>query len=93
MSILFLYLYFLYFKNTEITKIKYNRVLGNEQKIQQRISEAEMRVLRWMSPFTKEDGLQDNKWLRRKIVVASIMDKIRENVLGWINYVYGHEYV
>lgn len=58
-----------------------------DMKIEQRISLAEMRILRWMSRVTKEDKIR-NQYIRNSIEVASMVEKIRKNKLRWL----GHDF-
>lgn len=46
---------------------------------------AKMRILRWMSGVTKKDQL-NNEFIRNRLEVALINDKLTKNRLGW----YGH---
>ena len=52
----------------------------------QKMSIAEMRMLRWMCGNTKRDKVR-NEDIRNKISVASIEEKMRENRLRWFGYV------
>jgi len=50
------------------------------KKIKQKMSVAEMRILRWMSGVPRENWIR-NDYIRGSIGVVSIMDKMRENKL------------
>jgi len=52
-------------------------------KIEQRMSAAEIRMLRSMSGVTTEDKIR-NEYLRGSIGIALIIDKMRENRLRWM---------
>jgi hypothetical protein len=52
----------------------------------QKINVAEMRMLRWMSGNTIKDKLK-NDFIRHKIGVAPIEDKLRENRLRWFGHI------
>ena len=52
----------------------------------QKMSGAEMRMLRWMCGNTKRDKVR-NEDIRTKIGVASIEEKMRENCLRWFGHV------
>ncbi|MCX8759408.1 reverse transcriptase domain-containing protein [Vibrio parahaemolyticus] len=52
----------------------------------QKIHVAEMRMLRWMSGNTIRDKLK-NDFIRHKIGVAPIEDKLRENRLRWFGHI------
>jgi hypothetical protein len=43
-------------------------------------------MLRWMNGVTREDRIR-NEYVRCSIVVASTVDKMRENRLKWFRYV------
>ena len=47
---------------------------------------AEMRILRWMCGNTRRDKVR-NEYIRTKIGVASIEEKMRENRLRWSGHV------
>jgi len=47
------------------------------KKIEQRMSIAKMRMLRWMNGLTRKDRIS-NRYVRGNIGVALIMDKMRE---------------
>ena len=49
-----------------------------------------MRMLRWMSGVTREDKIR-NEYIRGSIGVASIVDKMRENILRWLRHVLRRE--
>jgi hypothetical protein len=51
-----------------------------DRRIEQSISDAEMKMFRWMSRVTREDRIM-NEYVRGSIGVASIVDKMRENGL------------
>ena len=55
----------------------------------QKISVAEMRMLRWMSGVTRKDRLR-NEYIQGKLGVAPIADKLRENRLRWFGHVCRH---
>ena len=61
-----------------------------DRKIEQRMSVAEMRMLRWMSAVTREHKIR-NEYIRGSIGVASIVDKLRENRLRWLGHVLRRE--
>ncbi|KAI0497184.1 hypothetical protein KFK09_020406 [Dendrobium nobile] len=50
--------------------------------LKDKVSVAEMRMLRWISGFTLRDRIQ-NEHRREKIGVALVEDKIRESNLKW----------
>ena len=52
----------------------------------QKMSVAEMRMLRWMCGNTQRDKVR-NEDIRTKIGVASIEEKMRENCLRWFDHV------
>jgi len=52
----------------------------------QKMSVAEMRILRWMCDNTLRDKVR-NENIRTKIGVASIEEKMRENRLRWFGHV------
>jgi len=52
----------------------------------QKMSVAEMRMLRWMCGHTRKDRLR-NEAIREKVHVAPIEDKMRENRLRWFGHV------
>ena len=53
---------------------------------EQKLSVAEMRMLRWMTGHTRLDRIR-NVEIRREIRVASIVDKLRESRLRWFGHV------
>ena len=61
-----------------------------DRKIEQRMSVAEIKMLRWMSGVTREDKIR-NEYIRGSIGVASIVDKMRENRLRWLGHVLRRE--
>lgn len=54
-----------------------------DRKIERNANIVEVRMLRWTSRVTREDGMRD-EYVRGSIGVASIMDKMRENRLRWL---------
>jgi hypothetical protein len=46
------------------------------------MSNSEMRMLRWISGVTREERIK-NEYVRDSVGVASIVDKMRENILRW----------
>jgi len=58
-----------------------------DKKIEQRMIVAKMRTPRWMSEMTKENRIR-NEYIRGSIGVALIMDKMKENRLGWLRSCY-----
>ncbi|XP_070046656.1 uncharacterized protein LOC142169634 [Nicotiana tabacum] len=52
----------------------------------QKMSIAEMRMLRWMCGHTRKDKIR-NKVIRDKVGVASVEDKLRELRLRWFGHV------
>jgi hypothetical protein len=52
----------------------------------QKMNVAEMRMLRWMCGHTRNDRLR-NEVVRKKVEVAPIEDKMRENRLRWFGHV------
>ena len=60
-------------------------MLGYKEHHAQKMSVAEMRMLRWMCGNTRKDKVR-NEDIRTKIGVASIEEK-RENRLRWFGYV------
>ncbi|XP_050525575.1 uncharacterized protein LOC126896662 [Daktulosphaira vitifoliae] len=55
-----------------------------DKRIEQRMSVAKMRMLKWISGMTSEDRKR-NKHIRKSIGAASIMIKMRENRLRWFD--------
>ena len=64
---------------TECWAVKHNHV--------HKMNVAEMRMLRWMCGHTRKDKLR-NEFIRTKVGVAPIEDKLRENRLRWFGHVY-----
>jgi len=61
-----------------------------DKKIEQRISIAKMKMLRWMSGVTREDSIRIER-IRGNIGEASILDNMRGNRLGWFGRVMKRE--
>jgi hypothetical protein len=57
-----------------------------DRRIEQSINVAVMRNFMWMSGVTRKDR-KKNKYVRSSIIVVSIVDKMRENSLGWFGQV------
>ncbi|PKA64424.1 ataxia telangiectasia mutated family protein [Apostasia shenzhenica] len=53
--------------------------------IQIKINIAEMRMLRWMCGYTRKDRMR-NEYIRKKVSVAPIEDKLRESRLRWFGH-------
>ena len=51
-----------------------------------KLSVAEMRMLRWMSGFTLRDKMR-NEYIRERVGVAPMVDKIRESRLRWFGHI------
>lgn len=51
--------------------------------IDQRMSVAKMRMIRWMNEITREDKIM-NVYIGGSIEVASIADKMKDNILKWL---------
>jgi len=56
------------------------------KKIEQNMSVAKMRMLRWINGMTREDRIR-NEYIGRSIGVTLIVDKMRENKLRWFGHV------
>jgi hypothetical protein len=54
------------------------------------MSVVEMRILKWMSEVTREDGIR-TEYVRGKNRVVSIVDKKRENRLRYFEHVMKRE--
>ncbi|PKA49222.1 ataxia telangiectasia mutated family protein [Apostasia shenzhenica] len=50
-----------------------------------KINIAEMRMLRWMCGYTRSDRMR-NEYIRKKVDVAPIEDKLRESRLRWFGH-------
>ncbi|PKA59726.1 isoleucyl-tRNA synthetase [Apostasia shenzhenica] len=50
-----------------------------------KINVAEMRMLRWMCGYTRKDRMR-NEYIRKKVGVAPIEDKLRESRLRWFGH-------
>jgi len=61
-------------------------MLGYKRHYVQKMSVAEMHMLRWMCGNTRRYKVR-NKDIRTKISVASIEEKMRENRLRWFGHV------
>ncbi|WP_227626107.1 hypothetical protein, partial [Klebsiella pneumoniae] len=57
-----------------------------KEKHRSKLSVTEMRMLRWMSGFTLKDRMQ-NEYIRNKVGVAPVADKIRESRLRWFGHI------
>jgi hypothetical protein len=54
------------------------------------VKHSEIRILRWMSGVTRENRIR-NEYLRGRIGVALIVDKMRENRLRWFGHMMRRE--
>jgi len=57
-----------------------------DKKIKQRISVAEMKMLRYMTGVSREVKIR-NEYVERSVGIALIMGKMKENRLKWSGYV------
>ena len=57
-----------------------------KEKHKSKLSVTEMRMLRWMSGFTLRDRMR-NEYIREKVGVAPMTDKIRESRLRWFGHI------
>ncbi|PKA62166.1 isoleucyl-tRNA synthetase [Apostasia shenzhenica] len=51
-----------------------------------KINIAKMRMVRWMCRYTRKDRMR-NEYIRKKVGVAPIEDKLRESQLRWFGHI------
>ncbi|KAG5587041.1 hypothetical protein H5410_047475 [Solanum commersonii] len=64
----------------------YGRVLAVKNAHVQKMHVAEMRMLRWMCGYTRSDKIR-NEVIRKKVGVASVVDKLSKARLRWFGHV------
>ncbi len=63
---------------SECWPVKYKRI--------HKMAVAEMKMIRWMSGYTRKDRMR-NDFIREKVGIAPIEDKMRESRLRWFGHI------